>query len=760
MSERGRERNFGFSDGTNVDAGSDPPADAGYPDEYESEGVDSTRAMSTPVRRPEPPRQPPRPPAPAPMSPQNRPAPPPPQRPAAPPPRPAAPPPRPAAPPPRPAAPPPRQPGPPQGRRPAPPPEDDNEQSTRMMDAFDDAPPPPRGEPKPTFKLKVVAGPDRGKVHNVASSAMLVGRGLDCQIVLADPSVSRKHFQVMLTPQGLKLQDLGGANGTRVNGQRVREIALNAGDRIEAGTSICEVVVEGLPAPPPPSMDDMVPVGGGAPPRGLHDPTFRGPAHGAPGRPAQHVMREPPPSSSKKGLIIGGAVGGVVVVGAILGVIAFSGGDSKGDAAKDKDGKVVSSTSTTPTEGDELKAKNRDKAIKLLQSGKERLAGGDAAGALDDLREAKKKDPALPGLDEALERAEAEAKHEEALQEGRRFVEEKRYDIAFERLSKIPSSSASYQEAQGLISEARDKVLKNAQDLAEKGQNAEALKAAEQVLKIDANNAEAKALKASLAGEAGAPPDKAADKPPEKAPEPAVADKGGALVKVEKTEKVDKTSKIEKGDRPDRGTDKGSSDKGGDAKAEFGPGLSQYHQKKFAQAAKYFEDLGGRATKKEKTKAMMMAAAAQEVGRAWADADSKMADAARAVDPLKRAYGADQRVDGYHGKELSRIIASRYGYLAKAAMAKRSLGEAARKAREALKYAPGDSEAKSVLDRCVEQVPGLLAAAKDALARKNTATARDKARQVIDILPPSDGRVQEARTIERQASSAADDDED
>ena len=57
----------------------------------------------------------------------------------------------------------------------------------------------------------------------------VVGRDPDCDIVLASRSVSRRHALVEKTPNGWVVRDLGSANGTNVDGARVKEAPLVAG---------------------------------------------------------------------------------------------------------------------------------------------------------------------------------------------------------------------------------------------------------------------------------------------------------------------------------------------------------------------------------------------------------------------------------------------------------------------------------------------------------------------------------------------------
>jgi Protein of unknown function (DUF3662)/FHA domain len=64
-----------------------------------------------------------------------------------------------------------------------------------------------------------------------------VGRLPECNIVLADPNVSRTHAEIRPRGQGFLLADLGSTNGTRVNGVRVGEHLLQDGDEIAFGNT-------------------------------------------------------------------------------------------------------------------------------------------------------------------------------------------------------------------------------------------------------------------------------------------------------------------------------------------------------------------------------------------------------------------------------------------------------------------------------------------------------------------------------------------
>jgi FHA domain len=63
-----------------------------------------------------------------------------------------------------------------------------------------------------------------------------IGRSADCDLVVSDPTVSRRHAQLRPRPQGWELADLGSTNGTRLNGWRLGVAqALRPGDVVTFG---------------------------------------------------------------------------------------------------------------------------------------------------------------------------------------------------------------------------------------------------------------------------------------------------------------------------------------------------------------------------------------------------------------------------------------------------------------------------------------------------------------------------------------------
>ena len=64
---------------------------------------------------------------------------------------------------------------------------------------------------------------------------LLLGRHHSCDVVLSDPSVSRRHARLVFRDGHWVLQDLESTNGTMINGVRVGRCALRPGDRLALG---------------------------------------------------------------------------------------------------------------------------------------------------------------------------------------------------------------------------------------------------------------------------------------------------------------------------------------------------------------------------------------------------------------------------------------------------------------------------------------------------------------------------------------------
>jgi len=114
----------------------------------------------------------------------------------------------------------------------------------------------------------------------ITKEEFLIGRGADCDLRLRVSAVSRHHCLLRLRGGEVTLADLGSANGTFVNGQRLRsQAALRHGDEIGIGNLQFVLELEGA------SGIDWGPESGAAP----ETPTCR-----------VEPKRQPPDEAPKK----------------------------------------------------------------------------------------------------------------------------------------------------------------------------------------------------------------------------------------------------------------------------------------------------------------------------------------------------------------------------------------------------------------------------------------------------------------------------
>ena len=76
-----------------------------------------------------------------------------------------------------------------------------------------------------------------GSRVTVGADPVVIGRLPECEVVLGDPNVSRRHAELRRMGDAVVVTDLGSTNGTRVNGVPIREQHLASGDEITVGST-------------------------------------------------------------------------------------------------------------------------------------------------------------------------------------------------------------------------------------------------------------------------------------------------------------------------------------------------------------------------------------------------------------------------------------------------------------------------------------------------------------------------------------------
>jgi hypothetical protein len=96
----------------------------------------------------------------------------------------------------------------------------------------------PRVEPGPAGSGKrqaLLVGQDKRNV--LSGSRVLLGRSRECDIMVNDPNVSRRHAELRSQGGRWSVHDLGSTNGIKVNGRRVEQRELSDGDKITLGVT-------------------------------------------------------------------------------------------------------------------------------------------------------------------------------------------------------------------------------------------------------------------------------------------------------------------------------------------------------------------------------------------------------------------------------------------------------------------------------------------------------------------------------------------
>jgi two-component system, NtrC family, response regulator GlrR len=94
----------------------------------------------------------------------------------------------------------------------------------------------------PKVELIVQAGLQRGLKVECAQGALVIGSEKGCDLALEDSTVSARHCELSLSPDGIHLRDLGSKNGVRVGAAWLKEGFIDPGAVITVGET--EILVK------------------------------------------------------------------------------------------------------------------------------------------------------------------------------------------------------------------------------------------------------------------------------------------------------------------------------------------------------------------------------------------------------------------------------------------------------------------------------------------------------------------------------------
>src|SRR3954447_7029947 len=107
---------------------------------------------------------------------------------------------------------------------------------TNVTSVLDEQPAFTRQPPRGTFL--VIKGPDRGEQVALTDNPVTFGSAPNCDLVLSDKTVSRRHVMALLEGDEVMVRDLGSTNGTFIQGSRFKEIAVSFGAEIKVGRTV------------------------------------------------------------------------------------------------------------------------------------------------------------------------------------------------------------------------------------------------------------------------------------------------------------------------------------------------------------------------------------------------------------------------------------------------------------------------------------------------------------------------------------------
>lgn len=94
-------------------------------------------------------------------------------------------------------------------------------------------------------KLVILSEGMTGRSHELTVDKTTIGRVDDNTFPIIDPSVSSHHCEILLKGQDVFVRDLGSTNGTFIEGEKISEATLKAGQILRLGQIQLRLEAEG-----------------------------------------------------------------------------------------------------------------------------------------------------------------------------------------------------------------------------------------------------------------------------------------------------------------------------------------------------------------------------------------------------------------------------------------------------------------------------------------------------------------------------------
>ena len=92
------------------------------------------------------------------------------------------------------------------------------------------------------WALRFLNGESAGREIPLQDGLYTMGRSEECQIVVSEPGVSKKHAELEVSEYGIFIVDLKSSNGTFINGVKVRESEIQPKDKVSLYQSTFDIV--------------------------------------------------------------------------------------------------------------------------------------------------------------------------------------------------------------------------------------------------------------------------------------------------------------------------------------------------------------------------------------------------------------------------------------------------------------------------------------------------------------------------------------
>jgi pSer/pThr/pTyr-binding forkhead associated (FHA) protein len=107
------------------------------------------------------------------------------------------------------------------------------------------------------FQLVIAEGKEAGREFVFDQMSVVIGRISECDVILYDPGVSRKHARIFAEGELYFVEDMGSSNGTKVNGAIIKKHQLTDGDAVSLGPVVFNFSATYLDEPEPPKVAEV-----------------------------------------------------------------------------------------------------------------------------------------------------------------------------------------------------------------------------------------------------------------------------------------------------------------------------------------------------------------------------------------------------------------------------------------------------------------------------------------------------------------------